>query len=105
VTAAPRLQKVIERPNTVLYITAANPGGVPIAVKRFINPRLPLDYKLGPEDVVFPGEAWEGTLTVKVDANRHGEVGVTKPGDLRGFHKGQVRSGSRDVDIVIEEEL
>lgn len=105
ITAVSRLRHRTERPNTVLFIVAANEGGVPVAVKRVINPRLPIHYQLGPQDLVLPGPAWKGPLLVSAHLNTHGQVGTVAPGDLRGRHPGPVRSGERHVDIVVDEEV
>lgn len=82
-----------------------NAGGVPVAIKRIIDPRLPLRYTIEDRDLVLPGESSKGRLTVKVFVNRHGKVGATERGDLRGVHRGKVRSGDSHVDIVVDEEI
>ncbi|MFH1726406.1 MAG: hypothetical protein ABII00_17485 [Elusimicrobiota bacterium] len=103
ITASPRIQKRTERPNTVLFIVATNNGGVPVAVARIINPKLPLHYRMGEEDLVLPGGARREPLTVTVYVNTHGKVGVARRGDLRGVHRGTVHAGDRHVNIVIDE--
>lgn len=104
ITSVSRLKPRTERPNTVLFIVAANEAGVPVAVKRIINPRLPLYYHLGHEDLVLPGPAWKGPLLVSAHLNTHGKIGTLAPGDLQGRHPGAVLSGERHVDIVVDEE-
>ena len=105
ISAAPRLSRRTEMPNTVLFILASNAAGVPIAVQRVINPAFPLDYKMRNEDLVLPGPVWHGALTLKVVVNTHGTLGLTQKGDLTGFHKGTVRAGDTGVDLVIDSEL
>jgi hypothetical protein len=75
-----------------------------VAIERIVNPRLPLRYELDEKDLVLPGKAWGGPLTVKVLVNRHGKVGVSERGDLRGIHKGKARSGEQHVNVVVDEE-
>lgn len=99
------MQKRTQGPNTVLIIVAANAGGIPVAVKRVINPKLPLHYRMGYEDLVLPGPVWKGPLTIRVFVNSHGKVGTVERGDLRGSYRGPVYTGERHVDIVIDEEL
>lgn len=99
-----RFQKRLETPNMVMFVTAANVGGVPVAVKKFVNPALPLDWKMGPEDMILPGREWAGTLTVRVTVNQHGKAGEVKPGDLLGEHRHPVQSGDHSVDVVIDSE-
>ena len=103
ITAPPPIQKLTERPNLVLYVVATNSGGVPVAVKKIVNPRLPIHYRMTADDLILPGDIWDGPLTVTVVVNNHGTLGVSKPGDLRGTHRGLIRSGARHVDIVINQ--
>ena len=105
ITASPQLQKKTEHPNLMLFIVAVNAGGIPVAVKRIVNPKLPIDYQIGQEDLVLPGKSWQGPLQVKVYVNTHGQVGLTLQGDLTGGHPGPVHSGERDVDVVIDSEI
>jgi len=44
-------------------------------------------------------------MALKVHVNRHGKVGHSERGDLRGVHKGQVQSGNTHVDVVVDEEI
>lgn len=99
-----RFQKRLETPNMVMFVTAANIGGVPVAVKKFVNPTFPLDWKMSPEDMILPGRDWDGTLSVRVTVNPHGKVGEVRPGDLLGEHRHPVHSGDRSVDVVIDSE-
>ncbi|TBR17334.1 hypothetical protein EPO15_17115 [bacterium] len=99
-----RFQKRLETPNMVMFVTAANTGGVPVAVKKFVNPTFPLDWTMAPEDMILPGRDWDGTLDVRVTVNSHGKVGEVRPGDLLGEHRHPVHSGDRSVDVVIDAE-
>ena len=105
ITAPPPIQKLTKRPNLVLYVIATNSGGVPVAVKKIINPRLPIHYHITTDDLILPGKAEYGPLTVTVVVNNHGKLGVLKRGDLRGTHRGLIRSGARHVDIVIDQKV
>ncbi|MBI5595046.1 MAG: hypothetical protein HY928_03045 [Elusimicrobia bacterium] len=104
VTATPRLQQRIETPNMVLFVSALNSGGVPVAVKRFVNPRLPLKWRMDAADLILPGRDWPGTLSVRVSVNSHGKVGETLRGDLLGEHRHPVHSGDSSVDVVVDVE-
>jgi len=102
ITAAQGLHERVSKPNAVLLITAANGGGVAVAVKRVVNPVLPLHYSITTDDLALPGPVWNGPLQVAVSVNRHGQVGVTRQGDMSGTHRGEARSGDRHVNIVID---
>jgi len=105
ITASPQLQRKLERPDTVLFIVAMNAGGVPVAVKRILNPRLPLAYQLTEEDMVLPGPVWRGPLTVRVHVNTHGQAGIIVHGDLIGTNPGPVYSEDKNVNIVVDREV
>ena len=105
ILATPRYQKLIETPNMTLFVVAENSGNVPVAVKRFVNPRLPLNWRMGPEDLILPGRDWAGTLSVRVLVNANGKVGELQRGDLHGEHRHPVHSGDRSVDVVIDAQV
>lgn len=105
ITAPPHLHRKVSMPNTMLFIVAVNGGGVPVAVKRVVNPQLPLSYKLGPEDLVFQGPSWKGPLAVRVHVNDHGSVGLMLRGDLVGSHPTSVQSGDSGVHVVVDGEV
>lgn len=105
ITAPPQIQQLIERPNLVLYIVATNRGGVPVAVQKIVNPKLPVYYTMTQEDLVLPGPAWNGPLTVNVFVNAHGNLGVTRPGDMTGTHRGAIRTGERNADVIVDRKI
>ncbi|MFC1679777.1 hypothetical protein ACFL2T_06155, partial [Elusimicrobiota bacterium] len=73
ITATPRVLKSSAKPNTVLHVVATNNAGVPVAVKRIINPALPLRYTIDEDNLVLPGPVWKGPLTVTVHVNMRGK--------------------------------
>ena len=78
-------------------------AGIPIAVKKFINPKLPMHYRMDAEDLVLPGENWKGPLTVKVYINSHGRIGQPVTGDLGGSYRSPVFPPETFVSVVIDE--
>ncbi|MBI3297970.1 MAG: hypothetical protein HYZ75_07395 [Elusimicrobia bacterium] len=102
VTASPHTRKRIATPNMMLFVVALNTGGVPVAVKRFVNPHLPLQWDMGVEDLILPGRDWSGPLSVRVAVNGHGKIGEALKGDLYGEHRHPARSGDRSVDVVVD---
>jgi len=85
----------------VLFIIARKTAGPPFAVKRIAAPRFPLPYRLGPEDVMMAGSAFEGEVRISARLSRTGSAGPPQPGDLEGEHAGPVQVGARNVDVVI----
>jgi cytochrome c-type biogenesis protein CcmH len=86
---------------SVLFVIAHKGGGPPFAVKRIASPCFPLAYRLGPEDVMMAGSAFDGEVRLSARLSRTGAAGPAQPGDLEGEHAAQVRVGARNVDIVI----
>ena len=105
ITASPQIQRKMERPDTVMFIVAMNAGGIPVAIKRILNPRLPLAYQLTEEDLVLPGPVWRGPLAVKVHVNTHGQAGIIVHGDMVGTNPGPVYSEDRNVNVVVDREV
>lgn len=84
----------------VLFVIARKAAGPPFAVRRIVAPRFPLPYRLGPEDVMMAGSAFEGEVRMSARISRTGSS-AAQTGDLEGDHPTPVRVGARDVDIVI----
>lgn len=89
---------------SVLFVIAHKSAGPPFAVKRIAAPRFPLAYRLGPEDVMMAGSAFDGEVRVSARLSRTGTAGPAQPGDLEGEHAAPVRVGDRNVDITISRE-
>ncbi|MFA6029748.1 MAG: hypothetical protein WC969_07840 [Elusimicrobiota bacterium] len=104
VSVAGPLHTRTERPNSVLFIVASNAAGIPVAMKRTVNPKLPLKYEMNEEDLVLPGPVWKGSLSVKAQLSTHGQAGLTLHGDLTGSHPGSARNDDGGVDIRIDRE-
>ncbi len=100
ISVAPELRGRVSDGDTLFIIARKGPG-VPFAVKRIAGPRFPLQYRLGPEDVMMAGTAFEGELHVSVRLSKTGAAGPAQPGDLEGEHPGEVPVGAGGVDIVI----
>lgn len=102
--AAP-LQAKAEAPNTVLFIVAKNAGGVPVAVKRVVNPKFPVSFTLRDEHLLVPGEIPGGPLVLHAEVNTHGQVGAAAKGDMRGHRRKAAKPWDRGVEIVVDQEL
>lgn len=105
ITIASSLQPHAPKQNAVMFIVAKNMGGVPLAVKRIVNPQFPVNYTLDSDDLVVPGTRPKDALRVEVEMNTHGNVGSPMRGDLAGFYSEPVYTGARGVHIVIDRQL
>lgn len=104
ITIASHLQGRAPKNNAVLFIVAKNMGGVPVAVRRIVNPQFPVSFSLTEEDLLVPGSRPKGPLLLQVQMNTHGNVGMPARGDLEGTRPDPVRSGERGVHIVIDKQ-
>jgi cytochrome c-type biogenesis protein CcmH len=103
ISVAPELRGRVSDGDTLFIIARKGAGGIspPFAVKRITGPHFPLEYRLGPGDVMMAGTAFEGDVHLSVRLSKSGAAGPGEPGDLEGEHPGQVPVGARGVNIVI----
>ncbi|MEW5950894.1 MAG: hypothetical protein GX447_09540 [Elusimicrobia bacterium] len=69
-------------PNNVLLIAVKNDKGVPIGLKRIINPVYPLETKISRQDIFMPGLV-SSKLEIYAEMNKSGEIGSKEKG---GFY-------------------
>ena len=100
ITVAPDLTRRVQD-GWVLFVIAHKGAGPPFAVSRIVSPRFPLTYRLGPEDVMMAGSAFDGEVRLSARLSRTGAAGPAQPGDLEGEHAAPVPVGARNADIVI----
>jgi hypothetical protein len=89
------------RPNTMLFLVARNEDGVPVAVKKVINPVFPLDFQMTPADLIMP-DILTKTVYLEAFLNNHGQLGVLKSGDLTGLVKKPVFIFTKHHVITID---
>ncbi len=87
-----------------LFIIARARGakrGPPMAVLRVSTPGFPLDFEIGPEQVMIPGMRFEGPidLTVRLDAD--GDAMTNEEGDPQTREPLEVAPGSTGVEILL----
>ena len=77
----------------------------PLAVQKIMPPVFPAHYHLSKHDVIFPERRFEGPLQLRVRLDKDGNAKTIQPGDLEGvFKKNPVSVGSKNVDMVIDQE-
>jgi len=89
------------RPNTMLFLVARNEGGVPVAVKKIINPVFPLEFQITPSDLILP-DVLTKKVYLEAFVNNHGELGVFRNGDLKGSVKSPLFVFGRKTIITID---
>lgn len=82
--------------NSMLFLVALNEGGVPVAVKKVINPVFPVKFEMTPSTLIMP-DLLTRKLYLNAMMNTHGQMNSPRRGDLRG----EVRSmiGFRDKGV------
>ena len=89
------------KPNTMLFLVAKNEGGVPVAVKKIINPVFPLDFQMTPLNLIMP-DILTKKIYLEAFINSHGKLGVFKNGDFTGSIKSPLFIFSKNNRILID---
>ncbi len=87
--------------NSMLFVVAVNDNGVPVAVKKIINPVFPAPFSLTRENLIMP-DLLTGRLYLQAQLNTHGQIGEFRRGDMKGERAGSVPVISKGVDIVLD---
>jgi len=98
ITVPERLVQMAQMDNNSCAIIVKNEADVPVAIKRIVNPKFPLDFTMGEEDLLTEG--LEGTLKLEVQINSHGKLGVLKEGDVFGSYQERIKPN--DKNLVVE---
>ena len=91
----------IEQSEESLFILLKDSGGVPIAVKRIVNPQFPIFYSLGPDDLLIPSLRPRFPLMVEAELNLKGKIGPPELGDFSGVYPYSVGPRQKGVSIVM----
>ncbi len=92
-----RLLSLAQADNNSCAIIVKNEADVPVAIKRVVNPKFPLQFTLGEEDLLT--ESVNGELKVEVQINSHGQLGIIKEGDVFGAAEGLVTANAKNVVV------
>ena len=69
--------------NSMLFVIAKNDSGVPVAIKKIINPAFPLAFEITPANLIMP-DLLTRRVYLEAFVNSHGLLGVFRKGDLKG---------------------
>ena len=95
------LAETAARPNAMLFVTARNKAGVPVAVKKIINPVFPLNFRITSENLIMPGLLTK-SLFLEAFLNNHGELGVFRQGDIKGEIKRPVLFREKEIGLILD---
>ena len=98
-----RLLAMAQADNNSCAIIVKNEADVPVAIKRIVNPKFPLEFSMGEEDLL--AEQVEGDLKLEVQINSHGQLGMIKKGDIFGSANGVVHAMDKQVLVQADKTL
>jgi len=101
VTVAEHLLPALPGANSMLFVIAVNEGGVPVAVKKIINPVFPARFEMSSSNLIMP-DLLTRQLHLEALLNSHGQLGVFKRGDLRGDLRERVSIRQKGLRITID---
>lgn len=102
VRVAPALAEKAKGKAAIFIIARGKQPGPPLAVMRILNPRFPLEFSMGEQNVMMQGVAFAGEVSLIAKLDADGKVG-TQPGDIFGGARGPVQVGARGVEIVLSQ--
>ena len=103
VTVPERLASMAQADNNSCAIIVKNEADVPVAIKRVVNPKFPLAFTMGEEDLLAAN--LDGNLKLEVQINNHGQLGVVKQGDIFGSADGTIKPNAKNVTIAADKTL
>ncbi|OGS13953.1 MAG: hypothetical protein A2285_02675 [Elusimicrobia bacterium RIFOXYA12_FULL_57_11] len=88
--------------NSMLFVIAKNESGIPIAVKKIINPYFPVNFEISPSNLIMP-DLLTRRVYLEAFMNTHGHLGAFRKGDLKGEYKDPVAVFRKDIVIQLEQ--
>lgn len=98
-----RLSGLAQADNNACAIIVKNEADVPVAIKRVVDPKFPLAFTLGEEDLL--AQSVDGALKLEVQINNHGQLGFIKQGDIFGSYEGYVSPNAKDLVVQADKTL
>lgn len=100
VSVAQELLPALPGANSMLFVVARNEGGVPVAVKKIINPVFPARFDMSPSSLIMP-DLLTRRLYFEALLNTHGQLGTPRKGDLKGASPESVSIRRKNLDITL----
>lgn len=101
VSVAPALVPGLPGANGMLFVVARNEGGVPVAVRKIINPVFPAKFEMTASSLIMP-DLLTRKIYLEALLNTHGELGAPRRGDLKGARKDRVNFISKGLEIELD---
>jgi hypothetical protein len=78
-------------------------GGPPLAVLRIPNPDFPLEFSIGPENVMIPSMRFEGAISLSARLDADGNAMTRGAGDLSSVVQESLAPGTTGVQLLLSE--
>lgn len=101
VSVRPDLLTALPGANSMLFVVARNSGGVPVAVKKIINPVFPARFEMGPSNLIMP-DLLTRRIYLEAALNTHGQLGESRRGDLRGELSSGAAIISKGLSVTLD---
>jgi hypothetical protein len=92
----------------MLFVIARAAGvraGPPMAVLRVPSPSFPMEFEIGPANVMIPSMRFQGDIGITARLDSDGNAMTKLPGDLEGATAESHQPGARGVVIVLDQKL
>lgn len=92
----------------ILFIYARRVGqdkGPPLAVLRVPAPTFPLEFSMGPENVMMQGIPFEGDVNLSARLDGDGNAMTRLTGDLTGALAAPVKVGTENLELTLSDVL
>jgi len=104
----PAARKKDVAPTDTIFLVARTVSDTPgvrgslVAVKRFTATGFPIAFVIGPQDMMIPGGAFSGELTLTARVDKDNDPMTRKKGDVFGSAD-HVKAGAKGVKVVLSE--
>jgi hypothetical protein len=78
-------------------------GGPPLAVLRIPSPRFPVEFRIGPENVMIPSMRFEGAISLSARLDADGNAMTRGASDLSSPTREPLTPGATGVRLVLSE--
>jgi hypothetical protein len=86
----------------VLFVIARSAGGgPPLAVKRLPIGPFPLEFEIGPADVMMAGRPFAGSIALSARVDRDGDPLTRDPGDATATLPAAIEPGASGVELLL----
>ncbi len=90
----------------VLFVIARHQGtqgGPPLAVLRLPNPEFPLEFSIGPENVMIPSMRFEGAISLSARLDADGNAMTRGSDDISSQVEEPLAPGATGVKLVLND--